>query len=488
MAPHVTGLRRISGVDSPMDLMDDVGFASSRDDRDDDQRCLRESQPALGSVHEPPINAMRAVGEHCECDRLGVPWFHAPAKDVDEGSLRHRPFVHTFYLNRIVAESGSGYVTQMQDGQAVYETIFDPEKKKYPPAIYDRRLTLNNWKDEITMCLLDAGLRLCALQQTLQMGITMFENSAYEDVPIEIRLLYASCFLVAVMLWVLLGLNQAACYRDFIHPDSRSREMLALFSSTLLLLFAVPNDITLCPVYLLPYDQGGLLKESSCILGNRKWPVFTISYMSRHDHDYTNHAGLFVQLPLFLLVDLACTALNVTISMKVGIFNYTALLQMSTCGAYAFLKLRAAFNRFRLQQHLFATWRQTACDKHMSEVRRTHAKQKYLAEGGDLEKLRECLGGAGFDPEVGLQTTPSLARGRASQWFRRTRRDSRASCVGLDASMPTFACAGDGARGLQRCMSVESSVFDFDVTCLSPDVITEVDVQTVLGFDNSVSV
>lgn len=41
-------------------------------------------------------------------------------------------------------------------------------------------------------------------------------------------------------------------YRSFAHPDSWLNELIAFCSSTLLSMFAMPNDVTLATIHLLP--------------------------------------------------------------------------------------------------------------------------------------------------------------------------------------------------------------------------------------------
>merc|ERR1711920_88218 len=105
-------------------------------------------------------------------------------------------------------------------------------------------------------------------------------------------------------------------------------------------MFAVPNDIALFPIQVLPIADGGLLAEATCIKGDKKWPVLTIVHASRIDHDYTNTAGQSVQLPLFFLMDFGCSMINLFISFQLGIVTIQAVLQIFGSLLFTIYKIR----------------------------------------------------------------------------------------------------------------------------------------------------
>merc|ERR1712232_849621 len=165
-------------------------------------------------------------------------------------------------------------------------------------------------------------------------------------------------------------------------------KLFTFFSSVLLLMLKVPNDIALHPIHMVKLEIGGLRFESGCVKGNYKWPAHTIAHQSKWDHDYTNWAGIAIQLPLFLLVDIGCTAINVAMWVQIGQTpNLTAMLQVLLCGTNAIINIHKAIARYRLRRELLRLWLRIACDPRMDKGRRRNARTKYIAEGGNKSNL-----------------------------------------------------------------------------------------------------
>lgn len=234
------------------------------------------------------------------------------------------------------------------------------------------------------------------LQTNAHVALMFFTNPDYIQAPLVLRALFVGCFLTALALWITLGIRRAIMYKDFHHPDSRANRVFSLAAAALLELLAVPGDVALIPMHLLPIQNGGLLCESECVQGNSRWPVHTIIHFSRRDHDYTNNSGASVQLPLYTLNDVGCTILNVLISISIGQVNTVACIQIGTCSFFALCALYEAYTRWWLLRNLLPTWRKLASDPHSSQSRRQNAVSKYLAEGGNRSLLREEMEQAGM--------------------------------------------------------------------------------------------
>jgi len=344
-----------------------------------------DGEVILEEIQEIPQSPRRMDG-------IGVPYYRDEDPRFSASEVRRKSFIHHFFVPKAVPTGESGYVLKMQANKAVYmEELSEEEQLVYPPYTFDRRVTMNNWRTLLTEAMLLAGLRLAALQANLQAIMALVSNPVYEDVPFAYKLAWLVALSVAFVMWVLLGLSKAIKYGGFCHPDTKTKRSLCLMSSTLLVMFAVPNDVILLPIQALPIQQGGLLCEASCIEDNWRWPVLTIAHSSQQDHDYTNSAGVSIQLPLFLIVDLGCTALNLFIATNFGILNYTALIQMCLCSIYALRQIYVAAIRWHLKRHLLIIWRKTAADHNMAYGRQCAAKNKYIAEGGDPAALERDL-------------------------------------------------------------------------------------------------
>lgn len=323
-------------------------------------------------------------------DSLGVPW-------VSPDDVARSGFLHEFYVEKAVAEGGHSYEPKKVDGCVVYSSKFSVEAENaYPPPTFDRRLTLNNWRGMLAMCLVFAGARVVTLQTNAHVALMFFTDYNYIQAPVVLRVLFVVFFVTALALWITLGIRRAIMYKDFHHPDSPMNLVFSLGAAALLELLAVPGDIALIPMHLLPIQKGGLLCESECVQGNSRWPVHTIIHFSRRDHDYTNNSGASVQLPLFILNDVGCTILNVLTSISIGQVNTVACVQIGTCSFFAVWALYDAYTRWWLRRHLLSTWRKLASDPHSSDSRRKNAISKYLAEGGDRRKLRQEMELAGM--------------------------------------------------------------------------------------------
>eukprot|EP00930_Biecheleria_cincta_P105443 TRINITY_DN98158_c0_g1_i1.p1 TRINITY_DN98158_c0_g1~~TRINITY_DN98158_c0_g1_i1.p1 ORF type:complete len:365 (-),score=35.02 TRINITY_DN98158_c0_g1_i1:52-1146(-) len=317
-------------------------------------------------------------------DSLGVPWM-----SPDEG--RRNRFLYEFYIKKVVAEGG--YKPEEDSGHVVYSTRFSAEAEDtYPPPTFDRRLTLNNWRGMLAMSLLFAGARCITLQTNARVAFMFFTDRDYTQAPPVLRALFVGFFVAALAFWIALGIRRAIMYKDFHHPDGPMSHAASLAAAALLELLAVPADIMLIPIHMLPIQKGGLLCDSSCVQGNRKWPVHTIAHFSRRDHDYTNTSGISVQLPLFILNDFGCTILNVLTSISIGRINMIAVVQIGTNGVFALWALYEACMRCWLRKRLRPIWRQLASDPHSSVSRRQNAITKYLAEGGSRRKLEREVG------------------------------------------------------------------------------------------------
>ncbi|CAJ1457059.1 unnamed protein product, partial [Effrenium voratum] len=179
-------------------------------------------------------------------------------------------------------------------------------------------------------------------------------------------------------------------YSDFIHPDDQLGTWFAVSSSALLSMFAIPNDIVLLPLHALPASSGGLRHACACVRGNPRWPVHTISHHCKADHDYTNWSGSKVQLPLFVLIDVCCSAIVVYVCFT-GVQSFTVLLQMASTFLYAFYRVYEWIYRMRLRPALHKIWRQMSGDDHLPDATRKNVLSKYMAEGGDISLLQERL-------------------------------------------------------------------------------------------------
>lgn len=325
-------------------------------------------------------------------DGLGVPWF-----DGNKAGA----FVHTYFVPRSVCEEGNTYQPKMNGDVVDYH--FDIEcartedlKLKYPQPAYDRRLTLNNWRIMLIESFADAALRLTNLLANVQLAFLMFENEKYREFPVWIRSAFCTLLFLAIILWILNAWRSQIPFNEFIHPDTRFQEAYTFVSAVILEMFAIPKDVILLPLHVVPMSQGGLLSESAHIRGERNWPVHTICHQDKLDHDYVNTSGLAVQLPLFILVDIGCSIINVYISFSAGIFNYTALLQVVSSFAYSFLKIRQAWTRHRVRREILELWLTTACDELMKPSRRENAVRKYLAAGGNKAHIEQAIRKSGL--------------------------------------------------------------------------------------------
>jgi len=219
----------------------------------------------------------------------------------------------------------------------------------------------------------------------------MFLTEPYAEVPAYLKLLCAGFYLLGIVAWFILGVRTAWSYRDFIHPDNQIGELMAFGSAALLSMFAMPNDVALLAMHMLPAKHGGLLQEQQCVAGNTRWPVHTIAHHSKFDHDYTNWSGSKVQLPLFVFVDVGCSCVIVYISVLSGILNFAVLLTISSTFLYALYRGYVWIVRWHLRRPLLQMWLQMSTDHRLSAPKRQNVASKYIAEGGDAKLMEKKL-------------------------------------------------------------------------------------------------
>ncbi|CAJ1350193.1 unnamed protein product, partial [Effrenium voratum] len=237
----------------------------------------------------------------------------------------------------------------------------------HPPS-FCRRLTINTWKCTLAGAMLEAGLRFSALLAHLKFGVEIFVNRRYAKVQMSVKLLFAGFALLGSSWWLVLAARNTWRYRSFAHPDSWLNELIAFCSSTLLSMFAMPNDVTLATIHLLPKEQGGLLRESGCIQGNKRWPAHSIEHHCRDDHDYTNWSGSKVQLPLLVFIDVGCSLIVIYLAITESILSSSIVLLLLTSIPPAAYRALLWLQRWRLRQRLFEIWLNFCADPLMPEA------------------------------------------------------------------------------------------------------------------------
>lgn len=374
------------------------GFTPSRnEDRSPSPSPSLDSSTTLPKSPDSRQNGALSdeVASHrsVECDdqsKFNVPWFRENQDFF--GSKDGREFVSAFFVEKTQDPEGLNYL----DGNV----SFEDGDGSYPPLTYERRVSANSWQVMLAMAMLEAGLRLVTLQANLKLLVEIVFSATYAEVHVAWKVAFASLYITAVAVWALLGLITAYSYRDFIHPDNLLGQIMAYSSSALLAMFAMPNDVVLVALHMLPAHLGGLHQESACVEGNKRWPVHTIAHHCKADHDYTNWSGSKVQLPLFVLMDVGCSSVVVYISYLTGILSFTVLFQMSTTFLYAFVRIWIWRTRWHLRGPLLQTWLQMSTDPCISENRRKNVISKYLAEGGNRQLLEEKLEQSGSDLQI----------------------------------------------------------------------------------------
>eukprot|EP00930_Biecheleria_cincta_P019941 TRINITY_DN1509_c0_g1_i1.p1 TRINITY_DN1509_c0_g1~~TRINITY_DN1509_c0_g1_i1.p1 ORF type:complete len:467 (+),score=76.97 TRINITY_DN1509_c0_g1_i1:103-1503(+) len=374
------------------------GFAPSRNEDRSPAPSLDSSTTLPRSPDSrQPAASLDEVGSHRSqssterrCNKFNVPWFRENQDWC--GSKDGREFVSSFFVEKNRVAKGLSYV----DGKV----SFVDGDGSYPPPTYERRITTNSWQVMLAMAMLEAGLRLTTLQANLKLLAEIMFSQDYAEVDIAWKLAFAGLYTTAVTVWALLGLITAYSYREFIHPDNFLGRTVALGSSALLAMFAIPNDVALLTLHMLPAQLGGLHQESECVEGNRRWPVHTIAHHCKADHDYTNWSGSKVQLPLFVFMDVGCSSLVVCISYMTGVLSFTVLFQMSTTFLYAFVRIWIWRKRWHLRGPLLDTWLKMSTDPCISENRRKFVIAKYIAEGGKRQLLEERLAESESDLQI----------------------------------------------------------------------------------------
>jgi len=313
---------------------------------------------------------------------------------------KNRPaFVSEYFVAKEVREDSAEYVngsTYFEEGLPV-NCIGCVAKGAdvYPPMTFNRRVTTNTWQTLLALAMLEAGLRLVSLQANLKLAVELFFEEQYDMVPMETKILFAGFFFAGILFWAMFGAYTAYSYRAFLHPDSRYNKFLAFSSSALLSMFAIPNDLVLMTIHYSPQRSGGLLVESTCVEGNKRWPVHSMAHYCKADHDYTNWSGSKVQLPLFVMIDVCCSFIVIYLAF-VGILNVTTIFQMGSTFLYAFYRVYGWSVRWSIRGRLFFIWLETCCDPHVPQQRRRNVVAKYIAEGGDRQLLRDRLAQAGL--------------------------------------------------------------------------------------------
>eukprot|EP00930_Biecheleria_cincta_P019946 TRINITY_DN1509_c0_g4_i2.p1 TRINITY_DN1509_c0_g4~~TRINITY_DN1509_c0_g4_i2.p1 ORF type:complete len:510 (+),score=97.64 TRINITY_DN1509_c0_g4_i2:75-1604(+) len=394
-SPASSKARRPRSSDSCQDLLDapdsqhrnsgrQCGDWETDTDRDKAERPVgkRQSNASIGSIPS------QTEGPELFGDSLNVPWFKEDASWLACGGGGDA-FVHTYFVKKEVSACGTEYT--------LGDTSFHEGDVSYPPLTYDRRVSTNTWQSLLAGAMLEAGLRLTSLQANFKLMVEMLFSQVYAEVSIGLKLAFVGLFMMGVSLWFVFGMFTAWSYRAFIHPDNRVGEALAFSSAAMLSMFAIPNDVVLMSIHMQPQRYGGLLQESNCIQGNKRWPVHTIGHHCKADHDYTNWSGSKVQLPLFLFIDVGCSFIVVYTCFIGGIMNFSSLLQMSTTFLYAFYRVSIWVRRWHLRRQLFGIWLETCCDTLLPESRRKNVIAKYVAEGGSRKKLLEKLEEAGLE-------------------------------------------------------------------------------------------
>jgi len=239
--------------------------------------------------------------------------------------------------------------------------------------------------------MLEAGLRLVSLQANFKLIVMMFLTEPYAKVPAYLKMLCAGFFLLGIVAWFFLGIRTAWSYRDFIHPDNQIGELMAFGSAALLSMFAMPNDVALLAMHMLPAKHGGLLQEQLCVAGNTRWPVHTIAHHSKFDHDYTNWSGSKAQLPLFIFIDVGCFFVIAYITVLSGIFNFAVIITLGSTFLYGLYRVYVAMVRWHLRPPLLKMWLQMSTDHRISAPKRRNVTSKYIAEGGDKKLLEKEL-------------------------------------------------------------------------------------------------
>lgn len=391
--------RRPCSSHSVQDLVD----SPDSQHRDTGKRCVDQEKDRDEDEAERPVGRRRSTasipslteGPELFGDSLNVPWFKEDTSLIACGGGGNA-FVHTYFVKKEVSACSTEYV--------LGDTSFHEGDVSYPPLTYDRRVSTNTWQSMLAGALLESGLRLTSLQANFKLMVEMLFSEVYAEVSMGLKLAFVGLFMMGVSLWFLFGMFTAWSYRAFIHPDNRLGEALAFGSAAMLSMFAIPNDVVLMSIHMQPQRYGGLLQESNCIQGNKRWPVHTIGHHCKADHDYTNWSGSKVQLPLFLFIDVGCSFIVVYTCFIGGIMNFSSLLQMSSTFLYAFYRVSIWVRRWHLRRQLFGIWLETCCDTLLPENRRKNVIAKYIAEGGSRRMLVEKL------EEVGLEFPVSPSR------------------------------------------------------------------------------
>lgn len=330
-------------------------------------------------------------------DRFGVPW----KQETDQSS-----FIHTFHLLKAPDSSGICYEPIMKDdGLSVDYHLQRSVAAEYPRPLYVRRLTPSKWKCMLADTLITAGGRCIAVQANFHLILAIFDDDKYKHLPVWLWVGHMLLFVAGVTTWALMGLRCALKGRAFDIDDSRGRRLYSIFASTILAMFAVPNDMTLVPIHMLSAEKGGLLLDSNYVQGNKKWPVHSIVHQHQEDHDYMNDAELSTMLPLFLFIDIGCSVCNVLTGFHAEAVDRVALFQFTWSFFYAFIFIALAAKHKQTEMKLLQIWRRTASDRLVRKNLQASAVRKYFAAGGSRPKLVSELSAQGLALEKGVTST-----------------------------------------------------------------------------------